>query len=168
VIPAGREAFGLSRLNHLSADDAERELLACCGTKIWALRLAEARPFASFAALKDAATKVWAALEPRDWLEAFAAHPRIGDRKVHGWAAQEQSGASSAAKATLDALAEANRAYEAKFGHIYIVCATGKTAEEMLEIATRRLDHDAKTEMHIAADEQRKITELRLERLVRG
>jgi allantoicase len=168
VTPAGRYAFGLVRLNHLSSDDAERDLLGCCGSRLWALRVAEARPFASIAALRDVATKVWAALDPRDWLEAFAAHPRIGERRVHGWAAQEQSGASSAGQATLDALAETNRAYEAKFGHIYIVCATGKTADEMLAIAKKRLDHDAKTEMHIAVDEQRKIMDLRLEKLVHG
>jgi len=182
VTPRGREAFGLSRLNHLSTDDAERELLACCGSRLWALRVAEARPYASLGALKDVATKIWASVDPSDRLEAFAAHPRIGEKKVQGWAAQEQSSAASADRATLDALAEASQAnqatldaltkvnqrYEAKFGHIYIVCATGKTADDMLAIAKRRLDHDATTELHIAADEQRRITDLRLEKLVHG
>ncbi|HEY0084088.1 MAG TPA: 2-oxo-4-hydroxy-4-carboxy-5-ureidoimidazoline decarboxylase, partial [Pyrinomonadaceae bacterium] len=112
----------------------------------------------------------------RDWLEAFAAHPRIGGRGTAAeraqppqaacWSEQEQSGARDAAQATLDELAAANRAYEEKFGHIYIVCATGKTADEMLALLRARLSNDADTELRNAAAEQQKITMLRLEKLL--
>ena len=107
-------------------------------------------------------------LSEQDWLEAFAAHPRIGDKRsdARGWSAQEQARVAGASQATLDALAEANRAYEAKFGFSYIVCATGKTADEMLAICRERLGGDRAAEIARAADEQRKITELRLDKLV--
>jgi OHCU decarboxylase len=166
---------GLERLNSASAGEAETELLKCCGSTEWARTLAARRPFEDARELLTAADEVWRSLSERDWLEAFAAHPRIGGREraaraqhaqAEGWSEQEQSGARDAARATLDELAEANRAYEEKFGHIYIVCATGKTGEEMLALLRARLSNGADTELRIAAGEQSKITRLRLEKLL--
>jgi OHCU decarboxylase len=164
----------LARLNALDAAGAERELLKCCGSTAWARKLAAQRPFGALRELLTAADEIWWSLGAHDWLEAFAAHPKIGGRKAAreqdaqavGWSAQEQSGARDAAQATLDELAAANRAYEEKFGHIFIVCATGKTAAEMLALLRTRLPNDADTELRNAAEEQRKITHLRLEKLL--
>jgi allantoicase len=176
VTPEGREAFGVERLNVLSVADAARELLACCGARSWAAKMAAARPFASLAAAKEKARAIWSALGKDDWLEAFHAHPRIGERKAEGpqdatakkWSADEQAKAGTASAATLAALAVTNLAYDQRFGHIYIVCATGKTADEMLALARARLQNDPATELGVAAEEQAKITDLRLERLVTG
>lgn len=165
---------GLERLNSSGAAEAETELLKCCGSTAWARALASRRPFRDARELFVAADEVWWSLSGRDWLEAFAAHPRIGGRKAahaqhaqaEGWSEQEQAGARAAAQATLDELAEANRAYEEKFGYIFIVCATGKTAAEMLALLRARLPNDADTELRTAAAEQSKITGLRLEKLL--
>ncbi|HJR07834.1 MAG TPA: 2-oxo-4-hydroxy-4-carboxy-5-ureidoimidazoline decarboxylase [Pyrinomonadaceae bacterium] len=165
---------GLARLNALDADEAERELLKCCGSNAWARRMATRRPFGDARELLAAADEIWRSLGESDWLEAFDAHPKIGGRKAareqdaqaESWSEQEQSGARLAAQATLDELDAANRAYEEKFGHIFIVCATGKSAAEMLDILRARLPNDARTELRNAAEEQRKITRLRLEKLL--
>jgi OHCU decarboxylase len=167
---------GLERLNSASAAGAQAELLKCCGSTDWARTMAARRPFRDARELLAAAEEVWWSLSEGDWLEAFAAHPRIGGgreraaraqpRQAEEWSEQEQSGASVAAQPTLDRLAEANRAYEEKFGHIYIVCATGKTADEMLALLHARLSNDADTELRNAAAEQQKITRLRLEKLL--
>jgi len=130
--------------------------------------MAARRPFASEAAALDAADRVWKSLFPADWLEAFRAHPRIGGREARGPQAEEQAGALSASETTRAALAEANRLYEERFGRIYIVCASGKGAEEMLDLCRRRLHNDAETELAVAAEEQRKITRMRLEKLFAG
>ncbi len=130
--------------------------------------MAARRPFASEAAALDAADRVWKSLFPADWLEAFRAHPRIGGREARGRQAEEQAGALSASEATRAALAEANWLYEERFGRIYIVCASGKGAEEMLDLCRRRLHNDAETELAVAAEEQRKITRMRLEKLFAG
>ena len=137
----------LDDVNRLDADSAARELLRCCGSTRWARMMAAARPFQSADAMAVTADAVWTALEPADWLEAFAAHPRIGE-KISGWgpgasvenaewAALEQVGAAAASSAIRDRLATRNRDYEARFGYIFIVCATGKSADEMLEIVER-------------------------------
>jgi OHCU decarboxylase len=165
---------GLARLNALPADQAEAELRTCCGSRAWARRMADARPFRDEAALYDAADAVWWALDEADWLEAFRSHPRIGERKAQAaqtgreqaWSAGEQSGMDAAAETVQQALADGNRAYEARFGHIYIVCASGRSAEEMLAILTARLANDPRTELRAAAEEQRKITRIRLEKLL--
>lgn len=130
--------------------------------------MAARRPFASEAAALDAADRVWKSLFPADWLEAFRAHPRIGGPEARGREAEEQAGALSASEATRAALAEANRLYEERFGRIYVVCASGKSAEEMLDLCRRRLHNDAETELVVAAEEQRKITRMRLEKLFAG
>jgi len=165
---------GVERLNSASAAEAEAELLKCCGSTEWARAVAARRPFGDAQELYAAADEVWRNLSERDWLEAFAAHPRIGGRKAEraqhaqaeGWSAEEQSGARAAAQATLDELAAANRTYEEKFGHIFIVCATGKTASEMLALLRARLSNTPDTELRTAAAEQAKITRLRLEKLL--
>jgi allantoicase len=165
---AGREAWGIARLNALSPEDARVELLACCGSSAWAERMVAARPLRDLASTRAEAARAAEGLEERDWLEAFGAHPRIGEKKgdARGWSAEEQSKVADADKATLDALAEANRAYEAKHGFVYIVCATGKTAEAMLALARERLQGDRAREVVRASEELRLITNLRLEKLV--
>ncbi len=136
--------------------------------------MAEARPFADTDKLLKQATQIWHSLEPQDWLEAFAAHPKIGARQTAPqqpaqsaeWSRGEQSGTHTATDSTRDVLAEANRLYEEKFGYIFIVCATGKSAEEMLALCRQRVHNAADLELRIAADEQRKITEIRLQKLL--
>jgi OHCU decarboxylase len=131
--------------------------------------MTDARPLGDLATAKAHAARAADALAESDWLEAFAAHPRIGEKTADagGWSAHEQARVSDAARPTLDALAEVNRAYEARHGFRYIVFATGKSAEEMLAIARERLEGDRAREIARAAEEQRRITDLRLEKLVR-
>ncbi len=165
------EKFG--KLNHASRETAENCFLDCCGSRKWARAMTEARPFSDAAALLKQAEKIWQSLEPQDWLEAFAAHPKIGARRAAPqqpaqsaeWSHTEQSGTHAAADSVRDALAEVNRLYEEKFGYIFIVCATGKSAEEMLVLCRERIHNAADMELRIAADEQRKITEIRLRKL---
>lgn len=163
----------LKKLNCTAPEVVEADFLNCCGSKEWARKMIAARPFETVAALIEKAEGIWRSLEKNDWLEAFAAHPKIG-AKVHSpqssqfaqWSHNEQSGARGAAHSTRSELAEANRLYEDKFGFIFIVCATGKSAQEMLGICRARLGNDANREIFIAADEQRKITEIRLRKLL--
>jgi OHCU decarboxylase len=132
------------------------------------------RPFTSRAAVFSAADEIWRSLGPGDWLEAFSHHPRIGERLAaapgaaprNEWAAGEQSGMQHARDAVREAIASVNREYERRFGYIYIVCATGKTPEEMLALARERLGNDPAAELVIAAEEQRRITRLRLDKLL--
>jgi len=136
--------------------------------------MARARPFGDFGAVTATADAVWGALQADDWREAFAAHPRIGDAGTAraggageaGWAAQEQSGAVGADAVLKQRLAQLNRDYEARFGYIFIVCATGKSASEMLTVLERRLSNDFEHELTIAAEQQRQITRLRLAKLL--
>jgi OHCU decarboxylase len=159
---------GLNQLNSLSDEEARKELLRCCGSRRWSRAMAEARPFRDLRQLLQTAESVWKELGPSDWLQAFEAHPRIGDKAAlkKKWAGQEQAGAAGASEATLDALADGNLRYEQRFGHIFIVCATGKSADEMLSLLNSRLPNEPVAELKIAAEEQRKITELRLKKLV--
>ena len=166
----------LAELNALPDGEAAAALLTCCGSPRWAREMAGRRPFGGVTELLSAGDEAWWRLDAADWDDAFAAHPRIGERKAApaqgaqaaAWSAQEQSGAASAGEDVAAALAEGNRAYEQRFGRIYIVCATGKTAEEMLDILRARLANDAETELRVAAGEQAKITRLRLEKLIAG
>jgi 2-oxo-4-hydroxy-4-carboxy-5-ureidoimidazoline decarboxylase len=161
------------RLDLASADEARRLLTTCCGSRRWVDRMLARRPFGSRVELLTAARDEWNALDSPDWREAFAHHPRIGDRDAlaarfpatHELAAHEQAGIADATAGVLDALAEGNRRYEEKFGYIFIVCATGKSADEMLALLEARLPNDEATELRIAAAEQAKITELRLQKL---
>jgi OHCU decarboxylase len=155
----------LDRFNALPFEEAVAMLLPCCGSHAWAQKMVERRPFQDLADLREKSDAIWRSLDGEDWREAFAAHPRIGE-KGSRWSEQEQAGASGADARTLAELIAANREYEARFDHIFIVCATGKTAAEMLSLLRHRLDNDPAIEMHIAAEEQRKITNLRLEKLL--
>jgi len=164
----------ISRLNELSAADAQAEFLKCCGSTRWAKTLAGARPFQSIDELLAKADDVWWSLDQADWFEAFRAHPKIGEKKAPAgqseqaqkWSAAEQSGAAGADAVVRLALADGNLEYERRFGFIYIVCATGKSSEEMLTILQQRLGNDREAELRNAAEEQRKITRLRLEKLL--
>ena len=165
----------LAWLNQAPQAEAAAALFRCCGCAGWARAVAAARPFASDAALVEVAEREWARASREDVLEAFSHHPRIGDREAlkarfpgtHAWSAGEQSAAAASAdESALDALAEANRAYEQKFHHIFIVCATGKAASEILSLVRERLSNDPDAELRIAAGEQMKITKLRLAKLL--
>ena len=163
----------VAALNAMPPADALAAFLRCCGSRRWTDAMTARRPFASADDLYTAADEVWAGLGRDDWLEAFAAHPRIGDldalRKkfapTAAWCAGEQSGVADAGDTVLRELAAGNRDYEAKFGYIFIVCATGKSAAEMLAILKVRLPNDPAAELRVAAAEQSKITRLRLEKL---
>jgi 2-oxo-4-hydroxy-4-carboxy-5-ureidoimidazoline decarboxylase len=166
----------LASLNSLSPSQAEAEFLKCCGSKNWARRLTSARPFASLNELIAEAERAWWSLDSDDWLEAFHSHPKIGDRKAAAptaveaqqWSEDEQSGIRDSTQQTFDALAQLNQTYEEKFGYIFIVCASGKSSEEMLAMLRDRLKNNAAEELRIAADEQAKIAELRLRKLLVG
>jgi allantoicase len=168
---AGRAAQGLRLLNALLDEDAVTVLRNCCGASHWAQGVAAARPFASEEQLYSVAEKCFAQMSREDWQESFRAHPRIGEKKMAAaaeaaarWSEQEQSSSRGADAATLAALAEVNRAYEARFGDIFIICATGKTPAEILAACRERITNDADKEFSVAADEQRRITQLRLEK----
>ena len=164
----------LAWLNSLTADEAVKELLQCCGSKRWAREMATARPYASIETLLATAHDIWWSLDTSDWLEAFRSHPKIGEKKAKDkvsaqsqqWSGEEQSGVASASQDTVDSLASLNEDYEQKFGFIFIICATGKTSDEMLRTLRDRLQHDPESELPIAAAEQGKITELRLKKLL--
>ena len=156
----------LGELNHLDSARAEAELLRCCGSRRWARAMAEARPFASLDTMIAAGAARWEALAPDDWLEAFAAHPSIGERSVSAWSTEEQAGMASAADDERARLAASNAAYRARFGYIFIVCATGRSPAEMLAMIEARLSNPPAIELRVAADEQQKITGLRLAKLV--
>jgi len=158
----GRRAAVVQRVNTLFAP---HDLLKVCGSQRWTAAVAAARPFSSWDDLVARSASAWSSLGETDWLEAFGAHPRIGERKA-GWSQQEQSGTRAASDETMRALEELNRTYEEKFGFVFLICATGKSAGEMLASLRERLEHPRDEEVRIAAEEQRKITELRLEKLV--
>jgi OHCU decarboxylase len=161
-------------LNELVSDQAEAEFVKCCGSTRWSQAMTAIRPFKSIDDLLAKADSVWWSLDQEDWLEAFRSHPKIGEKKAaavqseqaQSWSAQEQSAASRATPEVMSALAEGNREYEQRFGFIYIVCATGKSSEELLKVLEARLKNDSETELRNAADEQRKITRLRLEKFL--
>jgi OHCU decarboxylase len=162
---------GLTRLewfNQLSDEEAASELLAVCHSRRWAKEVAAGRPYADLAALQRAADEVWLGLGPEDWLEAFAAHPRIGEGggASADWSRQEQAGVGGAGAEVQDRLARGNAEYEARFGYVFLISAAGRDAEEILAALTERLGNDPATELRVAADEHRRITRLRLERLM--
>ncbi len=153
--------------------DAAPLLETCCGSHAWVRTMLERRPFGSLMRILDEADEVWWSLAPDDWREAFDHHPRIGEQSAAApqgavalaWSADEQRGVVQSSEGTRQALADGNREYERKFGHIYLVCAAGKSAEEMLALLRSRLSNDPATELQVAAGEQAKITRLRLEKL---
>jgi 2-oxo-4-hydroxy-4-carboxy-5-ureidoimidazoline decarboxylase len=160
----------LAAWNAASEAEARNAMLACCGSKRWADAMVAVRPIANIVALSEVADRVWSTMQETDWLEAFACHPRIGERSVskHAgeqsakWSRAEQAQTSSASDRVLDEIAAGNERYEELFGFTYIVCATGKSAEEMLEILKRRLGSTRETELREAAEQQRQILQIRL------
>jgi len=157
----------LRRLNRLPDQEARMELLACCGSRRWAARVSAGRPYADNAALLAAADAAWDQATNADIREAFAAHPRIGEAERGGaQERREQSASADANEATREALREGNRAYEERFGHIYLVCASGRSAAELLADLRARLGNAPEAEFRIAAEEQRAITRFRLQKLL--
>lgn len=157
-------------LNGLSDEDANAEFLRCCHSGTWAEAMVGSRPFADDAELFQTAESAWWDLGPADWLEAFAAHPRIGDRpreasSTADWSRAEQSGMTVAPDPIQRAMAEGNRVYESRFGHVFLICASGRSGEEMAAELARRLENPPEVELRTAAAEQARITRLRLERL---
>jgi 2-oxo-4-hydroxy-4-carboxy-5-ureidoimidazoline decarboxylase len=162
----------LDHINSLPEAQAGAAFLKCCGARRWAEQMTARRPFADEANLLESARSFWRGLDRADWLEAFAAHPKIGESELKkkfagtaAWAASEQAGVAGSPDEVLKGLAEGNRAYEAKFGYIFIVCATGKSAAEMLALLRQRLPNEPDQELAIAAAEQEKITILRLQKM---
>jgi 2-oxo-4-hydroxy-4-carboxy-5-ureidoimidazoline decarboxylase len=164
----------LARWNRRSAEEAAREIVACCGSTAWARKVAERRPLKDEASLLAASDEIWRGLEIPDWMEAFSKHPRIGERKPPqqaaakslGWSEEEQRKVGGAGDSVRLALAEGNREYERRFQRVFIVCATGKSGPEILEILNRRLQNDEATELQEAVEEQRKIVNIRLKKWI--
>ncbi len=142
--------------------------LACCGSRQWAERMTASLPIADTERLHRLAESIWWSLTPADWLEAFAAHPQIGEQSSKKWSAQEQAGMSDAEQETLEAIAQLNAAYRDTFGFIFIVCATGKSADEMRQLLEKRIANHPEQELRIAAAEQAKITRIRLDKVLAG
>jgi 2-oxo-4-hydroxy-4-carboxy-5-ureidoimidazoline decarboxylase len=153
-------------LNELDSQARAALLRRCCGSDAWIQAMVTGRPFLNRDDLMLRSDQIWQSLRREDWLQAFAAHPRIGSRAAEGWAAGEQAGARDADRATLSRLSDRNREYESRFGYIFIVCATGKSAGEMLTLLEARLNNDPDAELRVAAEEQRKIMRLRLDKLL--
>ena len=164
----------LAKLNELSHADATTAFMQCCTASEWVEQLVQARPFATADALREKADAIWSTLAEKDFLEAFDGHPKIGDvgslkakyANTKALASGEQSSVNEASDEVINALAAGNTAYEEKFGFIFIVCATGKSAARMLALLEARLPNDRDTELKNAAEEQRKIYHIRLEKLL--
>lgn len=169
-----KQMDSIVRINSIPSEQAQAEFLKCCGSKRWAAKMTAERPFENVEEMVTTADHIWWALESTDWLEAFDSHPRIGEKRAAAqvapeslsWSETEQSGTRSSTQQTMEELAQLNRQYQEKFGFIYIICATGKSAEEMLAILRDRLDNDPATELRNAATEQAKITTLRLNKIL--
>jgi len=165
--PAGQTLGGLDWLNGLPRDEAVEVLLSCCAAPGWARRVADGRPHRTTAELLAAADAAWADRGPGELDAAMAGHPRIGERGARrpAWSRQEQSGVGSDPGA-LEALRDANVAYERQFGHVFLICATGRGPDEILAELRRRMANDRSTEREVAAAEIGKINAIRLRKLV--
>jgi allantoicase len=163
----GAQAVGLRWLNTLSQSQAEGELLSVCGSSAWARAVAAGRPYSSLMEVREAASSIWAGLDNAARLEAIEAHPRIGDRAHGGWTADEQAAAAAGDGEVQRALDASNRDYEARFGHVFLISATGLSASDVLSSLHQRLGNDPDTELATASVEQQKIIDLRLEKLLR-
>lgn len=162
-------------LNKLALDMLYSELYRCCGSSTWVSSMVKSMPFQSVMHLRACAEYHWYNCSESDWMEAFSNHPRIGDvnalkekfaKNPNAWEGGEQSGADDASVTTIQLLKDGNDAYDAKFGFLFLVCASGKTAEEMLVLLTERMNNEKESEVLIAAGEQNKITHLRLGKLL--
>jgi 2-oxo-4-hydroxy-4-carboxy-5-ureidoimidazoline decarboxylase len=169
-VARGREVSGLTldRFNELPEDKAVAELLAVCHSRRWAEAVAAGRPYADLPAVQQVADEVWTGLSPDDWLEALEAHPRIGESggASADWSRQEQAGVGGAGDDVRERLARGNADYEARFGHVFLISAAGRSADEILAALDERLGNDPETELAVAAGEHRRITRLRIERLL--
>jgi allantoicase len=171
---AAKTSPALQKLNSLPLENSLAALLDCCGSKRWAAQMTDQRPFATADKLLRKADKIWSALRREDWLEAFQHHPPIGTSRAAAkqsstakrWSTGEQATAQRSSPEVLAALAAENRAYAEKFGYVFLICATGKTSEEILQSVRGRISNTPEAELRIAAEEQRKITRLRLEKLL--
>jgi 2-oxo-4-hydroxy-4-carboxy-5-ureidoimidazoline decarboxylase len=186
-------SVSLESLNGLPAEVARQRLLACCSSPRWAAEVASGRPYKSVDEILARSDKSMAGLTQADLEQALAGHPRIGDPSrigaaggaeagpggaaggsgqeaaaVAGWSGQEQAGVRAADQATVQALAAGNRAYEGRFGHIYLVCATGRSGTELLTLLRERLAHDPGTEWKVVRRELGKINQIRLRKLLEG
>jgi 2-oxo-4-hydroxy-4-carboxy-5-ureidoimidazoline decarboxylase len=168
---------GLARFNGLPAEAARQALMACCSSRSWAEAVASGRPYESAARALRSSDEAVAGLTPGDLSEALSGHPRIGERRegstgIEGstirWSQAEQAGMDGAADTTRRALADGNAAYEQRFGHIYLVCATGRSAGELLDLLRARLGNDAETERGVLRSELKKINRIRLDKLLGG
>lgn len=170
---SGLSATQIDCLNRLNEAELQEALLKCNGSSEWTRRMLSQRPFANADALFCSADETWMSLSRSDWMEGFAHHPRIGDLEslkkkfssTSNWSKSEQSSVNDASEQTLIELRDGNLRYEEKFGFIFIVCATGKSAAEMLQLLRERMHNDADTELRVALTEHAKITRLRLEKL---
>lgn len=164
----------LDELNALTPAAAAETFRACCGASRWVDAMVARRPFSSTESVLEMANDIWRAMGPDDWHEAFAHHPRIGERaaatpqdeRAATWSVGEQGSVASSDASMQSQIADINREYERRFGFIYIVCASGRSAEELLAIAKRRLTNAPDDELRVAAEEQRQITRLRLRKLL--
>ncbi len=163
----------LKAINSLEKKESINGFKKCCGSTKWATSMTVARPFESINSLYQKADQIWFNLNNEDWMEAFSHHPRIGAnietlrekfKNTAQWSNDEQKGIQSATDETLLALQKGNLEYEKKFGHIFLICASGKSAKEMLDSLLERMKNDIKSELKIAITEQSKITKLRLEK----
>jgi 2-oxo-4-hydroxy-4-carboxy-5-ureidoimidazoline decarboxylase len=170
----GEAIMTLHELNILPKDQLKAELFKCCGSTTWVEKMLPFFPADDMAELLYDAEDQWFECTEADWLEAFTHHPKIGDMDslknkfatTAGWASGEQESVTEAPQQTLEALAKGNADYEKKFGFIFIVCATGKSADEMLALLNERLPNNKEEEIKIAMDEQNKITQIRLQKLL--
>ena len=157
----------LHELNISGESQAQKALLACCGSFRWTGQMTARRPFDNAEIVHATAHDIWWSLEKSDWLEAFACHPKIGESKSGSdWSSQEQKGMATASAGIADAISTLNREYQKRFGYIFIVCATGKSAAEIRDLLEQRLKNDPQKELRLAAAEQLKITHLRLDKLL--
>lgn len=164
----------IAKLNQMLTDQLTTAFTQCCVAQRWVSQMVQSVPFVSETQLFETADTIWAALGEADYLEAFEGHPKIGDvsslkqkyANTKALASGEQFSVNQASDEVLQRLAAGNHAYEAKFGFIFIVCATGKSAAEMLALLEARLPHERAIEVQNAAEEQRKITRIRLEKLL--
>jgi 2-oxo-4-hydroxy-4-carboxy-5-ureidoimidazoline decarboxylase len=162
--------IGMSLVEWINNQDKtalSESLLKCCHSKNWVEKMLGYIPFESEESLRQSANEIWFSLSESDWLEAFSGHPKIGDKKATSkWSQDEQKSTATAEDALLQELDQLNQVYEEKFGFIYIVCATGKSAQEMLDLLKSRISNTREKELENACIEQSKITQLRLEKLV--
>jgi 2-oxo-4-hydroxy-4-carboxy-5-ureidoimidazoline decarboxylase len=173
--PGAGDLTGLARFNELPVQAAKQSLLACCSSRSWAGAVASGRPYESVARLLRSSDQAVVEMTPGDLSEALSGHPRIGERRegstgreggTNSWSAREQAGMDEAVAATRQAMADGNAAYERRFGHIYLVCATGRSAGELLDLLRTRLGNDSETERGVVRSELKKINRIRLGKLL--